>query len=64
MRENLKPMLGKVITVEGTFVNVKKKAGGKRLGIDTRVAPLEEAALFYYTNIEKDMFCLPERRLF
>ena len=31
MRENLKPMLGKVITVEGTFVNVKKKAGGKRL---------------------------------
>lgn len=31
MRDNLKPMLGKKITVEGTFVNVKKKAGGKRL---------------------------------
>ena len=26
MRENLKPMLGKVITVEGTFVNVKKNS--------------------------------------
>lgn len=31
MRDNLKPMLGKKITVEGTFVNVKKRAGGKRL---------------------------------
>ena len=31
MRENLKPMLGKVITVEGTFITVTKKAGGKRL---------------------------------
>ena len=31
MRENLKPMLGERITVEGTYVNVRKKAGGKLL---------------------------------
>ena len=36
MRENLKPMLGKVITVEGTFVNVKKKAGEKDTGTKRR----------------------------
>ena len=29
MRENLKPMLGERITVEGTYVNVRKKDGGK-----------------------------------
>ena len=31
MRENLKLMLGERITVEGTYVNVRKKAGGKLL---------------------------------